>query len=434
MAQYVRKRWSAQFEGLSRRDRRGCEYDTYLPDPLAGWDLTLPGDLVADLTDAEAAVQDLNRSGTRHVSLEGLARFLLRAESVASSRIEGLHAGARRLLEAEATLAQGGNAADRTAVEVLGNIAAMDSAIGLASRQERLTLPDLLETHRALMARSPVPELGGVIRDQQNWIGGSSYNPCSAAYVPPPPELVEGLLLDLLDYVNGDDHPALAQAAIAHAQFETIHPFADGNGRVGRALIQVVLRRRGLVPRFVPPVSLVLATWSRDYISGLTSFRFVGQPASPERSPTAYPWLRTFAAATVRACLDAHQYASRMDELIQQWRRELGGVRRRSAVDLLLDVLPGAPLVTVESAAALTGRSDVATGAAINRLVDAGVLVQRNLGRQRYRVFEAPAVIDLFTALERALASPTGNTATTSPVRAVPVRPEPGSHQSHRYR
>lgn len=434
MAQYVRKRWSAQFEGLSRRDRRGCEYDAYLPDPLAGWDLALPGDVAADLTDAEAAVQDLNQSGTRHTSLEGLARFLLRAESVASSRIEGLHAGARRLLEVEATLAQGGDAADRMAVEVLGNIAVMDSAIGLASRQERLTLADLLETHRALMARSSVPELGGVIRDQQNWIGGSSYNPCSAAYVPPPPELVEGLLLDLIDYANGDEHPAVVQAAIAHAQFETIHPFADGNGRVGRALIQIVLRRRGLVPRFVPPVSLVLATWSSDYISGLTSFRYVGQPDGPGRSPAAYPWLRTFAAATVRACLDAHQYASRMDELIQQWREELGGVRRRSAVDLLLDVLPGTPLVTVESAAALTGRSDVAAGAAVNRLVDAGVLVQRNLSRQRYRVFEAPAVIDLFTALERALASPTGNTATASPVRAVPVRPESGSRQSHRHR
>ena len=102
------------------------------------------------------------------------------------------------------------------------------------------------------MERSPTVDLSGVVRTTQNWIGGSSYNPCSASFVPPPPEHVEGLLDDLLVYINSDDHPALVQAAIAHAQFETIHPFADGNGRTGRALIHVILRRRGLAPRFVP--------------------------------------------------------------------------------------------------------------------------------------------------------------------------------------
>jgi hypothetical protein len=94
----------------------------------------------------------------------------------------------------------------------------------------------------------------------QNWIGGSSFNPCSAAFVPPPPDHVAGLIEDLCAFANDDSLPAVAQAAIAHAQFETIHPFVDGNGRTGRALIHVILRRRGLASRILPPVSLVLAT------------------------------------------------------------------------------------------------------------------------------------------------------------------------------
>ena len=105
-------------------------------DPLAGWDLALRADLVADLTDAEAAIRRLNTSATSHVSLEGLARFLLRAESVASSKIEGLEAGPRRLLDAEVVLAQGGDAADWVAVEVLANVAAMEAAVELGSTHD----------------------------------------------------------------------------------------------------------------------------------------------------------------------------------------------------------------------------------------------------------------------------------------------------------
>jgi Fic family protein len=423
MAEYVRKRWEPRFEGMTRRDRQGCRYDASLPDPRAGWTLTLPGDLAADIADAETAIRDLNEAGTSHVSLEGLARFLLRAESVASSKIEGLDAGPRRLVEAEAALAQGGESADRVAVEVLGTIAAMESAIELATQPEQISLEDLLEIHRILMERSPRPELGGVVRDRQNWIGGSSYNPCSAVFVPPSPEHVDGLIQDLIEYGNGDEHSPLVQAAIAHAQFETIHPFADGNGRSGRALIHVILRRRGLSPAFVPPISLVLATWSGDYISGLTAFRHLDPADSPKRSLAAHTWLRTFAGATLRACNDAQIYATRIDELVNQWRSRLGTVRKGSALDLLLDVLPGVPLLTVESSAGLIDRSDVAAGAAINRLVDAGILTQRNIGKQRYRIFEAPAVLELFTSLERSLASPTGNTETDEPVRPVPESP-----------
>ena len=182
------------------------------------------------------------------------------------------------------------------------------------------------------MVRSSTPEIGGVVRTVQNWIGGSSYNPCSAAFVPPPPGSLEALLDDLVDYVNGDDHPALVQAAIAHAQFETIHPFADGNGRTGRALMHVVLRRRGLAPRFVPPISLVLATWASDYIDGLTAFRHSGALDSADRSTGAGTWFRTFATAAHRSCVDADAYAERIDTLDTRWRAHLGRVRAGSAV------------------------------------------------------------------------------------------------------
>jgi Fic family protein len=422
VARLIRSRWISTFEGMSRRDRLGCDYDAYLPDQLAGWELLLPADLVADLSDAEAAIRRLNAAGTSHVSLEGLARFLLRAESVASSKIEGLEAGPRRLLDAELVLAQGGDVADRIAVEVLANVAAMEAAVELGSSTETITLDDFLGIHRTLMERSATPGIGGVVRTAQNWIGGSSYNPCSAAFVPPPPDTLDELLDDLLAYINGDDHPALVQAAIAHAQFETIHPFADGNGRTGRALIHVVLRRRGLAPRFVPPISLVLATWASDYIAGLTSYRHVGASDSVERSAGARSWLRTFATAAHRSCVDAESYGAKIEALDVRWRKQLGSVRANSAVALLLDLLPGVPVLTVESAARLIDRSEMRTGEAINRLEAAGVLRQRNVGRQRYRVFEAADVVDLFTGLERALASPTGDTATAPPTRRVPRR------------
>ena len=408
---------------MSRRDRGGCFYDAYIADPLAGWDPSIPADVAADIADAESAVRALNDAGTSRVSLEGLARFLLRAESVGSSKIEGLEAAARRLARAEAAIALGGDASDRVAVEVLGNIAAMESAVELAVSTERFELDDLLSVHRTLMDNSPAPELGGIVREEQNWIGGSSFNPCSAAFIPPPHEYLPDLLADLLDYVNRDGHSPLVQAAIAHAQFETLHPFADGNGRIGRALIHVVLRRRGLAPTFVPPISLVLATWSDDYVNGLMTFRHHSEPDSAERSAAATEWLRMFATATNRACQDAENYSADIGEIIATWRTRLGRIRANSSADLLLRVLPGVPIVTVATASKLIDRSTARSADAVNLLAEAGVLRQRNVGRQRYRVFEATAVLDLFTGLERALASPTGDTRSARPSRPTPHRP-----------
>jgi Fic family protein len=260
-----------------------------------------------------------------------------------------------------------------------------------------------------------------MIRDQQNWIGGSSYNPCSAAFVPPPPELVEDLLVDLCAFCCSDDLPAVAQAAIAHAQFETIHPFVDGNGRTGRALIHLVLRRRGLALRVLPPVSLILATWARSYIDGLTQFRHIGSPTSSEALEGLNTWVGRFSSACTRSVQDATAFEKRTTELGKEWRSRLGTVRANSGTDLLLRVLPGAPILTVDSAASLIGRTFNPASEAIQRLVGAGILRQVNVGR-RNRAFEAPEVIAAFTDLERQLGSPEGDTRSSAPVRRVPHR------------
>jgi Fic family protein len=422
VAKVIRKHWITELDaGLARRDRRSCDYEAYVPDVLAGRRIALDGDAAADVADAERAIVALDASAVTLADTEALARILLRAECVASSRIEGLEVGARRLLRAEAAQELGEQSSDPTAIEVLGNINAMSSAIKTVSPSDPITVNQLLAFHRTLLANTRLAEHAGMIRTQQNWIGGSSYNPCSAAFIPPPPECVPDLLEDLCLFCNDDSLPAVAQAAIAHAQFETIHPFVDGNGRTGRALIHLVLRRRGLATRILPPVSLVLATWANDYIAGLEATRYRGPASSKAAHDGLNLWVARFAAATQRAVDDASSFEVRTQELEGEWRTRLGPVRANSATDRLLRALPGAPLVTVNSAAVLIGRSFAAANEAIARLSGAGILRQVTVGR-RNRAFEAPAIIEAFTDLERQLASPEGDTMTSEPARRVPRR------------
>ena len=421
MSRVIHRRWISNHDGPSRKDNRGCEYDAYVPDMLVGRNFMIDGEVAADIADAEASIARLNVEATSLVDTEALARILLRAESVASSRIEGLEIGARRLLRAEVARVLGDAPSDVTAVEVLGNIDALVYGINAVGSGELVTVDMLLEIHRRLLFGTRLEEHGGRFREQQNWIGGNAYNPCSAAFVPPPPELVEGLIADLVNFANEESLPAVAQAAIAHAQFETIHPFVDGNGRTGRALVHLILRRRGVAPRILPPVSLILATWAQDYIDGLTASRYRGPATSKEASEGINLWIGRFATACKRAVDDATSFELQSRSIEASWRERLGRVRARSATDLLLRVLPGAPVVTIKSAAEMVGRSFTQTNEAIQRLVDAGILKQVTDGR-RNRAFEAPEIIAAFTALERQLASPEGDTRTSEPVRTVPRR------------
>ena len=291
---------------------------------------------------------------------------------------------------------------------------------------DKLEVDHLLEAHRRLMAQSPTPEFGGEIRYLQNWIGGRS--PAEAYYVPPPAQLIPDLLADLMTFVRESRLPVLAKTAIAHAQFETIHPFADGNGRTGRALIHLILRADGLVARTVPPVSLSLATHAAQYIEALTAFRYVGRADHRQGPVGGEP-----VAAHVR---DGVQSRDRGGSPLRARPRPTSRPRgasgpRRSARDppteLLIEALPAAPVLTLAAAAQLIDRSQQAANQGLARLVEAKILREVTDGR-RNRVYEAPELIDAFTLLERRFASPAADTRIEPPSRPVPSRPEPTHH------
>ena len=404
MAHHERGHWrpGVEHHGRSRAERTECDYDAYLPDPLHGRPLTLTGPLAADLADAERAVTELNIQPANLDDLESLARVLLRADAVASSRMEGIATDAGRLYSAESDQLKGRIARrDMNAIEILGNINAMRHALDEIAPKPRVELEDLLEIHRQLMRETRLADIAGQIRTKQNWIGTNPWHPCNAEFIPPPPQALSGLLADLVEYINDDNHPALAHAALAHAQFETLHPFADGNGRVGRVLIHLILRRRGLAPRYVPPISLALAANASLYVEGLTATRYLGAPDSQAATAGIARWLETFTGATLRATIEAGAFALELQELDTQWRRQVSP-RKNSAADLLIARLPQYPILTARTAALITGRTDPAAHQAINQLAAAGVLRPITTAA-RYRAYEAPLLLDALADFEERL-------------------------------
>jgi Fic family protein len=397
--------------GVPYRHRIAQTIDCFVPDPILDWDPTLTASAAALIAEADAEVREFDRQAPDVRGLDALARQLLRQESVGSSRIENLIVGQRRLARAAAG---GGDRHDATADLVIGNVRAMERAIALATEPRPLTRDDIVAIHRTLFEGTVAEPLAGVVRQEQNWIGRSSYSPAGADFIPPPFEHVEELLEDLAAFLNLDDLPVTLQAAIAHAQFETIHPFLDGNGRVGRCLIHVVYRRRSLATSVVPPISLVLATHNRMYIGGLVEYR-VGELKD---------WLLFFAACTVKAVDRAHDLAFRVDALREEWLSRLGRPRSHSSSRALLDQLAAEPVLTVARAAELAGVSETAAARALTALERAGIL--KRPSQQRWgRRWEAPEVFELLDAFERDVATPGHTTRLARPApKRGPGRPQ----------
>jgi Fic family protein len=399
----IEKTWndSGHHRLVSSRDRGPFRYQAFIPDAIAELDPSLPASITVIVEGATLACAHLDHSPGID-DLEPVARLLLRAESVASSRIEGLRLSHRRIEEAsfEPRAARG------TALSIVRNIEAMGRAIELGSAPEALTVDSLLSVHRTLLDTERDRDIAGVVRTDQNWIGGGN-TPRRAEFVPPPPEHVDELLDDLVAFSNRNDLPAITQAAIAHAQFETIHPFADGNGRVGRCLVHLILRRRGVSTRVVPPVSVVLAANARLYVDGLTAFR-AGDLAG---------WCRTFADATRIAAERAIDLGSDFARLREEWIERAGNPRRNSSARRLIERLPGHPIVSVESAARLLDTSDEAARLALTQLDNAVVVRQITVGT-RNRAWAASEVFDLLDDFDALVATPDAGEGPTRPVPA----------------
>ena len=409
MPRYEERIWPGDPAGQTRAEREPFRFRAYVPDGIADSDFPLNGPVAQSVSSAEKALATLNQDSEAYGALESVARQLLRAESVASSRIEGLELSHTRLARADF---EGDDSRDETARSVLGNMRAMERSIGLGEGATPFRVEDLCELHRILLTGTRDEHFAGKVRVKQNWLGGSTYSPRGAEFIPPPQEYVDDLLDDLAAFVNRDDLPAVQQAAIAHSQFETIHPFPDGNGRVGRCLIHTVLRRRGLALRCVPPISLVLATEADRYIAALTAFR----------SDREAEWTLFFAETASAASTKAASFSRRVRELQDEWRANVGRMRRDSAATRLIGELPRMPIVDIATAQEALGTSDEAARVAIRRLEDAGVL-RRVPTNGRARAWEAAGIFAALDGFERELATPDEDGAPTRPSPRPPEGP-----------
>lgn len=384
MPELVKRRWEGDPGAIGgRRARQGFTYDAFLPDPIATLDPAISFRTADSILDAEEAIRALNaRADVR--GLESIGPLLLRSEALASSRIEGYQVSTLNLARAiiDPRAARG---AART---VAANVSAMEVAIGRADDPAAPEVHDIERIHATLMSNEP--EAGpGRLRVVQNWIGGRLPNPADAVFVPPPPEEVPRLVQDLVEFVGRSDLPPVAQAAIAHAQFETIHPFIDGNGRVGRCLVHLILRRTGVAPRFVPPVSIVLAARPSSYVQGLVDFR-EGRIAA---------WVESFAGACLMAAGHAVQLAEDVRDLQRRWLDRAGTPRSDSAAAKIIALLPAQPVLSAPTIRAAVGSSQQQVLVGLKVLAEAGVVRQISEGTYD-RQFAAIELLDLIADYE----------------------------------
>lgn len=421
MGFYETEYWLGDGWGANRRDRMSGAYHPYVPDSLADAVVMLQPATAAAVARAQADIELLDQNARHMHHIEPLARLLLRSEAMASSRIEGLEMNASRLLEFEALDELGvPHRVDGTEAAVLANVAAMQEGVARLSQKRTLAVEDICSLNRMMLDGSDVAEYGGKIRERQNWIGGSGVNPLSAVYVPPRPSYVPALMDDLVAFISSSELPPLAVAAVAHAQLETIHPFVDGNGRTGRALLQAILRAAGLAMVVTPPISLVMAADKQAYISALTSFRTDDAQGEEDRARGMNRLIAFFSEAASEACLRARAFENVLEGILDTWNQEVRP-RANSAAALLLPKLLDNPVVSIASAARLTGRSYEAARGAVASLVAAGILRQ-NARNRKSDLYVAYDIVEAFTGYERSLATAGGDTAIERPAYPVPQR------------
>jgi Fic family protein len=365
---------TAQASRATRRRSRGPHWSS-IPIEIQARQVQLPAATTAEAEDAATEVARFDAELGHEIA--PFATVLLRSESAASSKIENLTASARAIAEAELHAHAGLNA-----TLIVANQRAMTAAIALA---EHIDADAILAMHAALLTETR-PEIAGRWRDEPVWIGGSDHSPHDALFVPPRQDFVRAAISDLLAFIDRNDVPLLAHAAIAHAQFETIHPFPDGNGRTGRALVHAQLRHKGLTRNVTLPVSAGLLTDTDAYFAALTAYREGDLVTIVEQ----------FSRAAFAAVTNGRHLVDDLRAIRAGWDDRIVA-RRDSGTWKIADLLLRHPVVNAALLANELGIARQNTYRSLARLVEAGVVVEFT-DRKRNQLWRSTDVLD---ALDR---------------------------------
>lgn len=356
----------------SARRKIGETYYAAVPPMIAQLTPEVPADLLRHAMEVESEL--IRFDALLSVRGYDLPALLLRSESSASSRIENLTASVRNvaLAELDATT-------PRNSREIAGNVRAMREAIELKGEP---SVEDVLRVHASLMSVTG-ESFGGELRDEQVWIGGSAFGPQGAAFVPPSQERVPALLDDLMAFVRRDDLDPVVQTAVAHAQFESIHPFVDGNGRTGRALLHRWLRYHDVLRHATLPISSGLLHDVDSYMGALQSYH----------DGDVRPIVGELVDALEVALVLAQSATRQIDDIIEHWRQQMGE-RRGSAIRKLPAVLVAQPVVSVAHVADHLQITPRAARDVIARACEYGMLTP--MGNRRRGVFyQADELLDV---------------------------------------
>lgn len=370
--------WPAvETETLDWRDSWRTYQASVLPDiaDLSPVDL-LDHETIAEVAVAQQAVVSFDEQMTAEfggMELGTVDTLLMRSEASSSSQIEHLTVSAKQLALAEVGMSRSPNAR-----LIQGNVVAMSEALADGAG---------FDTESAVEMQSHILADTGLhvgLRTEQVWIGTRGDSPVGADYVAPRFERVPQYLEDLWRFMDQDTPLPLAQAAVAHAQFESIHPFVDGNGRVGRALVHRYLRRSGLTSHVTVPISAGLLTDPRGYVDALGSYR----------NGDIVPIVQAFSRASTNAAAIGKEMLTELRSVRASWNERITA-RSDSVAWRIADGLIGQPAVTTESAATRFGTSLPAARAGISSLVDAGVLRKASTGN-RNQVWVAEEVTSCY--------------------------------------
>lgn len=380
---YEQLPWTSRVarEHLPRRERVNLErpYLAAIPHPIRDLQLHVPDTMVERVVEAQEQIIRFDTE-VGHITAP-FGSILLRSESASSSQIENLTSTARAIAEAEINERDDGNAA-----LIVANVRAMEAAVSAA---DDLSDAAIIRMHGELLGRTH-PDITGRYREQQVWIGGGNFTPHDAAFIPPHHDRVPRAMQDLIAYARRPSPIPLASIAVAHAQFETIHPFPDGNGRTGRALVQASLRRSGLTKSVTVPVSAGILQQRDTYFAALTAYR----------SGEVAPIIDVFVDGTFLAIANGRQLVTDIEQTTQDWAERLRGIRSDAAAHRIAGLAVEHPVLNSQLVRTELRGSDPALFRGLDQLVEHGVLTETT-SRSRNRIWVATAIIENLDAFAR---------------------------------